>query len=290
MTSYQYLSIYDEFLYKAISSIVEETTFARGFVANLLGWQEKHFRRKISFLPRREATVRGLEFIVSSPAEKVRKFKRIYLERGVLAELVTAFNTATEEAYKASMMDSSMRLDGESLEAFHSRCLYVVQQTNENLGCVNCLRVRREANYWLEQAIRFREMILQKYYRLCLTTAQRDYVNHFNHSVPLNDIINSYVLAAARAIDKCDVRQGVLTSHITNWFLTAKENVGKSRGSSSVLMNEAISLDELEDASGSGQEESLLAREQLRLLSEVARLVDPSGAARTYLRLQEHDT
>ncbi len=289
MTSFQYLSIYDEFLYKAVAPIVEETNFARVFVANLLGWQEKNFRRKISFKPRREATLRGLEFIVASPQDQLRKFRRIYLERGVLAELVTAFITATEEASRASSLSVEMRQEGEDLLMFQARCRYVLESTNRDLCSVNAIRIRRDSMYWLNQAIHFRELILQKYYRLCLTTAQRDYVNHFKHTVPLNDIINSYVLAATRAIDKCDFRQGVLTSHITNWFLTARENVGRSRGSSSVLLNEAVSFDEIEDTAGSGQEEGLLAHEQLRILSEVAKLVDPSGAARTYLRLQEYE-
>jgi hypothetical protein len=289
MTSFQYLSVYDEFLYKAVAPIVEETNFAQAFVANLLGWQEKNFRRKISFRPRREATLRGLEFIVSSPQGRLRKFRRIYLERGVLAELVTAFLTATERANEAATLSTSFRLKDEDLQSFQARCRYVVEETNRNLGSVNALRIRRDSVYWLNQAIKFRELILQKYYRLCLTTAQRDYVSHFKHTVPLNDIINSYVLAATRAIDKCDFRQGVLTSHISNWFLTARENVGRSRGSTSVQLNEAVSFDDIEDTSGSSQEEGLLAQEQLRILSEVARLVDPTGAARTYLRLQEYE-
>lgn len=289
MTSYQYLSSYDELLRKAVDPIVRESNFARSFVANLLGWQEKNFRRKISFLPRAIATQRGLEFLVAHPTRRVKAFHQIRLERGVMSEMVEGFLLATEEVGRAANLDPGLRREGEDWNQFYGRCRAICQTVEEALDCFNLIRVRREAEYWMATAMDFREKILQKYYRLCLTTAQRDYVSFFNMSVPLDDIINSYLVAATRAIDKCDYRQGVLTSHITKWFLTAREHVGKSRGSTSLQLSDALTLDEVGNVPVSSQESDLLRREEMQTLREIAALVDPEGIGRTYLRIPDHE-
>lgn len=289
MTSYQYLSVYDELLYRAIDPIVRESEFAKSFVPILLGWQEKNFRRKIAFNSRAALLHRGLEFLSSHPKNRITTFRRMRLERGVLCEMVSAFMLATEEGAMASRMSPTLRKPDEPDDQFQARCRLLVEQTNLTLGCPNFIRLRREAAHWLYAALSFRERILQKYYRLCITTAQRDYVNYFDHSVPLDDVINSYIMGATRAIDKCDFRQGVLTSHITTYFLTARENVGKSRGSTSVPLNEAIPIDDLELLGVSGQEASLVKQEEINTLLETASLVDPTGAGRTFLRLQDHE-
>ena len=67
-------------------------------------------------------------------------------------------------------------------------------------------------------------MILKKYIRLAIMTAQRDYVQYFDHRVSLNDMCGEYILATARAIDKCDYEKGPLTTHIGNWFFTARKH------------------------------------------------------------------
>lgn len=290
MTSYQYLSSYDELLRNAVDPIVRESTFARGFVASLMGWQEKHFRRKVSFLPRATAIQRGFEFLVAHPERRVHAFHRIRLERGIMSEMVEGFLAATAEASRASNLDQSLRLEGEDWNQFYGRCRSIAQSMEDAICCPNLVRVRRESEYWMTTAVDFREKILQKYYRLCLTTAQRDYVGFFNMSVPLDDIINSYLVAAARAIDKCDFRQGVLTSHIAKWFLTARDQVGKSRSSSSLQLNDAIPIDDLEAVSISSQESELIKLEEHKVLVDVARLVDPQGIGRTFLRIRDHES
>jgi len=289
MTSYQYLSGYDELLRKAVEPIVRESNFARSFVANLMGWQEKHFRRKVSFLSRAKAQQRSLEFLLSHPDRRVRAFHNIQLERGVITSLINGFLLATEDAAIAANLEPSLRREGEDWNQFYARCRMVTASVEEALGCSSLLRVRREAEYWMATAMDFREKIMQKYYRLCITTAQRDYVGFFNHSIPLDDIINSYLMATARAIDKCDYRQGVLTSHITKWFLTAREHVGKSRGSTSLQLSEMLPLEDMDSLSVSSQESFLLQQEETRVLREVAALVDPTGMGRTFLRIPDHE-
>lgn len=289
MTSYQYLSVYDELLRKAVEPIVRESNFARSFVANLMGWQEKHFRRKISFLSKAKAQQRILEFLLSHPDRRVHAFHSIHLERGVITSLINGFLLATEDAAIAANLEPSLKREGEDWNQFYARCRMVTATVEEALGCSSILRVRREAEYWMATAMDFREKIMQKYYRLCITTAQRDYVGFFNHSIPLDDIINSYLMATARAIDKCDYRQGVLTSHITKWFLTAREQVGKSRGSTSLQLSEMLPLEDIDSVSVSSQESSLLQQEETRVLREVAALVDPTGMGRTFLRIPDHE-
>jgi len=286
MTSFQYLSVYYELLSRAVRPIVEGSTFADSFVASMVGWQEFNFRRKISFSNRRSAIRSSLEFLVAHPDRKWKKFKAIRLERGVLAEMVEAFLLSSREA-QAAASGSLERLVGESVHSYEARCRMVHQDFCHSINCDMLVRIRREAEFWLKQAIEFREKVLEKYYRLCIQTAQRDYASHFHMSVPLDDIINSYVMAAARAIDKCDYTQGVLTSHIKNWFLTARENVGRSRGSGSVQLSEALSIDELDEDEESSQTGEL--SERVKEIRIIAKLVDPLGAARVFLRIKEPD-
>lgn len=292
MTSFQYLGVLDELLARSFSPIVADSNFPLAFVSPLCGWQEKNFRRKLSFGHRRDALAKALEFLVCPQSERVAAFKKIMFERGVRVEMVKAFLAHTEVAYKASAFDPDLRESDESQEDFEARCRYIVQQAQETLECPDLIRVRRQAEYWLTQATSFRERILQKYYRLCLSTAQREYVNHFRCSVPLDDVIGTYLMATMRAIDKCDIRQGVLTSHITTWFLTARDNVGKSKASNSVSLNEAVPLDGPEFFTASHEDglvESEMRLERLQVISAVAALVDTTGAARTFLRINEPD-
>lgn len=286
MTSFQYLGALDELISKALAPILESSTFAHAFVASLFGWQEQNFRRKLAFGNRREALSKALEFLVAPQEERVEAFRKIMLERGVRVELVKAFLASTETAHKAAHFDISIREEGEDQPHFEERCRFLLQSARDSVECPNLIQVRRQAEYWLEQAMGFREMILQKYYRLCLVTAQRDYSQHFSCSVPLDDVIGTYLLATMRAIDKCDIRRGVLTSHIQNWFLTARESVGKSRSSNSVALSDTMPL-EGPEFSTPPHEDKLLESEAASIMVATAALVDPTGAARTFLKLSE---
>lgn len=82
----------------------------------------------------------------------------------------------------------------------------------------------QQVDYWDAKARTWKGFIVEKYTRMALNQAQRTYKD-FNHSVNLNDVVQVYLMVVNRAIDRCDSRQGVLTTFIQNWFKSARGEV-----------------------------------------------------------------
>jgi hypothetical protein len=283
MTTSQYLISYDQMLDNATKPVLNSSKFLDQFALRSLGWQSKNFRRKISFLPRREVPAKILNFLAATDSEdRFKKFQAIRFERGLRIESLETFLSSLksyEDACDLALSDPSGLDD-------ISYCLWVKTQTEDSLGCgSNLLGVIREVRHWLSVAASFKEKLLEKYVRLCLNTAQKDYVNYFDCSVDLNDLVQTYILTASRAIDKCDYRQGVLTHHIQKWMFTARESANKQR----FRTDEDIDSVTFQELSASSPDLSLssLDPETVNVISRLAKLVDPVGAARCYLQLPE---
>jgi len=283
MTTFQYLISYDQMLDNATRPVLDNTNFLDGFVIRALGWQCRNFRRKISFLPRADVPSRVMNFLAAStPESRMKRFQSIRFERGLRVEFLETFLASMgqyEQACDLSLEDPN----GEDPLAY---CLWVKTSTEENLGCPSDLiSTIREVRYWLSIAASFKEKLLEKYIRLCLNSAQKDYVSFFDCSVDLSDLVQTYVMTASRAIDKCDYRQGVLTSHIQKWMFTARECASRQRMRTDTdfdsLTFQEISDKELVESFYTSDQETV------NVISRLARLVDPNGAARCYLQLPE---
>ena len=149
-----------------------------------------------------------------------------------------------------------------------------------------------ESLFWLDKALSFKQLILEKYVRLCLTTAQRDYVNFFNHEIDLDDIVQVYLVVASRAIDKADSRQGALTSHVQSYFKTGRvrarqQNLQKLARKSIETINWEAQVNDDWSASTSQQERTIEEKEHQILVRQLAKIADPTGAARAYLGIEE---
>lgn len=290
LTTSQYLQIYDEYLDNAVIPIIVGTAFFDTFITSLLGWQEKNFRRKVSFLHRSEVPSLVINFLLQPTAEtRVAAYKKLQLDRGIRIEFVKLF----EDRLKPYMQACNCELvNPYSQQLDLGYCLKVKSVLEESFRArVPLLTTILESQFWLEKALSFKQIILEKYVRLCLTNAQRDYVHYFNHSVPLDDIVQVYLLAASRAIDKCDSRQGALTSHIQNWFMTGRVRVGKQHeqhmANQSLETVEWESQDIYNENVNSSQEKTIEDRENCQLIRMLAKIADPMGAARAFLGIEE---
>jgi hypothetical protein len=293
LTTSQYLQIYDECINNAIIPIIVNTRMFDTFLGGLLGWQEKNFRRKISFLPRKEIPALIITFLLSQTAEaRIAAYKALFLDRGARTEFIRIFLSQTEEYRRACDCQLLSPVKGMSQISY---CLYVRQSVEESLCSSRSLvSTCREAELWLNHAQEFKGLIVEKYVRLCLSTAQKDYVHYFNCKVNLDDQIQTYLIAASRAIDKCDYKQGALTSHVQKWLLSARSLMSKNRG----RHVDEVELEQLpdntevmEDArNGVGTSEyelSTISKENQNLISVLAKLADPIGAARAFLNIPE---
>jgi hypothetical protein len=134
----------------------------------------------------------------------------------------------------------------------------------------------RQSRYYAKKAYWFKELIVQKYTRLSLNSAKKTYEDT-DYQFKLDDMIQIYMTYLSKAIDRCDARQGVLTTFIQTWFYSAKAEIVK------ILANEAKtqSYDELmENGLNHSHVEPDSKYEALQHLCVVAKTLDPHGALR----------
>lgn len=291
LTTSQYLQALDQYLQNATTPVVIGTRFFDSFLSRLVGWQEKNFRRKVSFSSRKLVPSAVINFLLQpTPEGRVAAFAEIKLDRGILVEALELFYENLDLYTRACNCELSRPgFPGVDL----SYCLFIKTRVeNEMLARVPLTTVLSESKFWLKKAIAFKQLILEKYTRLCITTAKADYVYYFKHSVSLNVIIHWYWIAAARAIDKCDSGQGALTSHIQNWFKTARYRVTLERDLRTTLLNvETLDFDSDEFRSTHSslptKEEDEDRNQRLVDIRYLAKLADPLGVARAYLGIEE---
>lgn len=275
-TTPQYLLTLDNLLLNAVRSLLLTTDAVETMVANLLGWQEQHRRRKVSFLdPSKFRQLAVVWLCTPSKPEKLATFSRLCLDRGTLFDLCSRFLDDTVRY--VSVCDGRTELSYTEALAYKHQ---IEAQYRSNSALLPCCR---DARLWYVRALAFRDAILQKFTRLCITTAQTEYTTVFGCRVPLDDLVQTYLLAATRAIDKCDPNQGVLTSHIQYWLLTARNAMDR------VAPREEEPTSDVLDAEADQQaisiEDHAVSADSVNQLLAVARLLDEEGYGRAFLGL-----
>lgn len=310
LTTAQYLRILDVLLYKSMEEIVCKTRFFDAYLVRLLGWQEKNHRRKISFLDRKHVPGLILTFLFAPDSDRLRTFKNIKLDRGLRVELVKSFLEDNQEYMNICDLNVSS-LDSTTISSLVRRKYELEVRYPEISELYNCCV---SARTWLNSALEFRERIQQKYIRLTLLAARRDFDRLFSsRAIALDDMVQVYLLACLRAIEKCDSDAGTLTTHIQNWFFTARENIYRGQERALSIDNRPVSstsstedpADIVEDAETQSSaalslediDEDSFAHDSIESyhvtedavngILQAARLADPLGAARVFLGLPE---
>lgn len=290
LTTSQYLQIYDEYLENAIAPVIAGTKLFDSFLARIVGWQERNFRRKVSFLDRRLVPGLSVSFLLQPDLEgRMKAYRALELDRGIRLEFLKLFYSKLELYMKA--VNCQLAYLGQNPNLAY--CLSVKHAIEREVkATLPLIAVYEESRFWFQHAVAFKQLILEKYVRMCLVEAQRDHVKYFECRGELDDVIQVYLLAASRAIDKCDSRQGALTSHIQNWLKTGRGRIAEQlENQNSSLQVENLDFDSEEFRSSWSNiptpeqaEDRLLQHETIRYL---ARLADPLGVARAYLGIEE---
>jgi hypothetical protein len=292
LTTAQYLRTYDILLYTAMRGIVEHTNFFDTYLIRLLGWQEVNHRRKVSFLKRTELPRLVINFLLQdTPEARFIAIKQLKLDRGLRVEIIRAFVASLSKYLACCNLNSELSL-AESIE--------YKAQVEKEYNYPDLYKLCVESSLWLDRALEFKSMIQEKYIRLCLVTAQRDHATFFSGSIDLDDVIHTYFIACSRAIDKCDGDAGTLTTHIQNWFFTARESVwGQKNKTKQVSMDAFLQrqestdygegLDDVDedDVTVHSREQELEHDHEARQMSALAKIADPHGAARLLLGIPE---
>jgi hypothetical protein len=293
LTSYQYLSVLDELLYNAIYPLIEGTKFIEIFLSQVLAWQTINSKRKVVGVGRAAfSSYATMFFLLDDPRQKLKLLKKLKIDRAVLFEAIRRWMTLSESAIVVADADNL-----KNLKANLIKLAMLDEQASVRPG-FHAFAIYGQVQYWYTNAEGWKGKILEKYTRLCLTTARRDYVQ-MKHTGKLDDMIQVYLMSAAKAIDKCDTDRGVLTTHIQNWLLSAKNIVRNSQSTGGTMsqtrigtemvsmMMENVSLDEIENSladDGDDSQDRDLLVDQIR---KVARHFDNSGVGRILLNIEE---
>lgn len=289
-TTYQLLSTLDDMLYDALLPLVDGTRFLDTWIAQVLGWQTSNPKRKVTGVGRAAfSSYATLFLLLESPKAKIKVLRRMKIDRGVLFEAIRRW-LGTAEAIEAI---STLSVKPENFQRLYD----LAEICNVRQGS-SLLNIYRQVYYWHAEAAKFKSQILEKYTRLCINTAVRDY-KEMNHSVELNDIVQTYLLTADKAINKCDADRGVLTSHIQNWLLSAKNTVmadnmqptpsARSNAGKNVMkgLAESVPLEEIEDLAAADASEAEETDHTVSEVRIVARQFDPQGIGRILLNIED---
>ncbi len=290
-SSYQYLSTLDSLLYKVVYPMVDNTHFVDHFLTKILAWQYLNPKRKTSSLSRSDfASCVTLFLIATDTDRKMKLLKRIKLDRSVISEMIRLWLKVCEPYQK--MANNLSRSSADVLEEQAIEVKASLKSDHSLYGAY------QQVHYWWSHYLEFRNRVLEKYIRLCLNQAQKDYVA-FKHRVPMSDVIQVYLMNAAKALDKCDTEKGVLTTHITNWLKHAKNQIivshlsdtayvlpkNSKTVSASLAKANLVSLGEIPENELGTEVDS--GSDDLELVRRIAKIFDPKGLGRICLGIQE---
>lgn len=293
-TSFQLLSVLDQLLWKSMWPILRTTDYFDRVLAIVIGWSATNPRRKLSSLPKERFNTYALAYLAAdTPKTKLRILKKMRIERNVLFYVVGKFLDVLRDAPPARPTAKIVN----ALSVFDHEGLWFAA---------------RESEYWHQQSIAFKGMIMEKYMRFVMMEAQMFHKQQRHHNPHLNfdidDIAQNFILAVNKAIDKCDAQQGTLTSYIQNWIKDAKGNpqlrgeygiaytipasqrraVALSPKNKAVNISVSIDSEELRNLrSDSNVEEEFERGRTIKMVRLLAKRADPTGISRMFLGIGE---
>lgn len=298
LTSVEYLKTLDYLLENAIHPIIISTRFLDTFLSKILAWQSTNPKRKTTSENKKDLPSFVVLYLISSNAEqKLKIYRRIGFDRGITTEVIRRWLDLM------SKYEALVNVPEPTLEQIQmmNKILLAVSANEDGYPYGAYLQVK----FWIERANFFKSLILEKYTRLILNTAQSDYVR-FQHRIDLEDIMQVYFMAASKAIDKCDPNKGVLTSHIQNWLLSAKNVVVKNyldevpsiqeptRSDTREFVDKFVSDRSISSESTSvfpsSVEDTLERIDTVGRVRQIAKVFDPKGYARLVMGIGEHLT
>jgi hypothetical protein len=285
-TSSQLLSVLDSLIFYALDAIIDHTSWLDLVVGNVLVWYGDNRKRKLSPLPKHQVLERCFLFVTTPSKEHKKELIRVMeLERSLWFNACRLFTEGAGEALSREMPD---RLRIAYMEN-HDGDLYVAVR--------DCL-------YWIQVAQEMKRRIMEKYMRFTVTMANA-YMKGANTRIDLDDLIQNFVLAVSKAIDKCSANQGTLTSYIQQWIRSAQSSssssheygvaysvppaIRKQFTDNRRVPNIALPLDcdEAITKATPGPEELCENEDEIQKIRLLAKHADPSGLARLYHGIQE---
>lgn len=288
-TSPQYLNALDLFLWNALEPIHAECpSFFNNYITKVVARQTLKASTKFTSLTqedRAKLPVLLFNALTQPDARKAHEHVRsMLINRGLLFGFIVLFLAKLRRYETLQSAFYPMDPIARRSEIYYIERSIGLRPNGSLFGCIQQVR------HFYQKAAKFKEMIMEKYTRMTLMQAKRTYED-FNHYVPLDDVVQIHLLTTSKAIDRCDSRQGVLTTFIQNWFKSSRSEVSDLAKSQTDQSIESLN-DDHGDASAAvlGFTMPDTSAELEQHLSYVAKTVDPQGYLRSILGIQEHLT
>lgn len=274
LTSYQWLKTLDHFIENAIDPLVTANCdLVDNYFAKVTAWQSHKPSIKFTREPKSGLPSMLFNSLTTSGRVKRQWQRDMLLNRGLLFGLLSVF---------ADTVNNYKQLHDPWFPIPYSKRLRLMRLAAKRCGSDFLYASITESEFWSRKAYYFKELLLQKYIRLALMQAQRTY-KEINCVISLDDIVSIYLSYLSKAIDRCDSRQGVLTTFIQVWFYSARTEVTKLASASNVESYDQI----LESGFYSGSTEPDSDLETTQYISYEAKRVDPEGVVRFSLGIKE---
>ena len=279
LTTMQWLTPLDFFIESAIDPITTVSPdLVDNYLAKVVAWQSHKPSIKFSMGDKFTLPVKLFNSLTTEGPQRRGFQKSMSLNRGLLFGLIAIFEQT---------LNSVKRLHSPALVIPRHRRLHLLGLACDRIGIHPSVRphlfgAMSHVQHFAGKAYWFKELILQKYVRLALMSAKKTYVD-VRHAVKLNDVVQVYLNFLSRAIDRCDSRQGVLTTFIQTWFYSARAEVHKMAAGSAHLSYEEL----IENGLPIVTSDPDLGFEQIQHLAYTAKKVDPHGVVRFSLRIPE---
>ena len=205
------LSILDDLLYQAFEPLYRETTFFRRLLMQVLMYATEDNRRKVSLIEKEKVNAWLLKAVYDN---KFEFFTSAKIDRGIYVDLISQ---------SVQLLEPIEHIEVEILGK--NRLQFLEQRRRLALlfgiDQDRLYPLYQWVNSYLKLYLKFKEMIVSRYYRLAYHEANKVFHSE-SKRIDTTELFKNLVLSTWRAVDKCDASQGTLTGFIQRSFLNAK--------------------------------------------------------------------
>ena len=318
LTGDQIQDVMDTMLYKALEPIVLYTDLFDNQIAHLLETLTRNKKRKLTLLPREEATDILVKVLIER--DRVRKLELIRtlgLERSYVHIFIKRFVDLSRKKFLNTYFAFTTSSDSKSRERHRMMLNHYVQDFGAESRSQVFLCLTRSSEC-LDLYYKFVGSIVKEYEKLCSTSAKKHVDINSNNKFDFYDVQQGLMQNVVIALNKYNAEKGALTSHIKWWLFNAQTcntseheyNIAYTvpQGQKKKMathedgqLNFSVSLDELidgEESEGSSLhnlvssdfniEANIENTKSVEHIMKLSKHADPEGLARLSLDIGEH--
>ncbi len=227
LTSGQIQDVLDTLILEAVKPIVLNTNSFDAQIVHLLGRTVKNRKRKLSALAREEVIDLMCAFLTTADkAYKVKLLSAMKLERSFITGFIVNFLKEVDgytALYRGAIADKSAERQLHDTKRCNAIERAVGSDHDSLFGTI------ASARDYLTLAHTFRNKIVMNYFKHSFKHA-RAFVESKGRNFDVMDANQNFLAAVARAIDKFDASKGALTSYINFWLLSAQTSSNSLHG------------------------------------------------------------